>query len=106
MNMQRVLLIVILFAFMALTVLALIQHGVAGIFDHQFGNLAGMQVFIDLVIALVLFLVWMWRDARIAGRNPWPWTLLTLVTGSIGPLIYLILCLPKPDRGVVPGNSR
>ena len=105
MNMQRVLLIVTLIAFTALTVLALIQHGVAGIFGHQFAKLAGMQVFFDLVIALVLFLGWMWRDARVAGRNPWPWTLLTLVTGSIGPLIYLILYLPKPDRGGESGNS-
>ena len=43
-----------------------------------------------LVIALGLFLVWMWRDAKAAGRNPWPWLVLTLVAGSIGPLIYLL----------------
>jgi hypothetical protein len=104
--MQRILLIVILLAFSALTVLALIHHGVTGIFSHQFVNLAGMQVFLDLVIALALFLVWMWRDARAAGRNPWPWLLLTLVVGSIGPLIYLILYPQKPLTGGGPGNAR
>lgn len=104
--MQRILLIVTLLAFTALTVLTLIHHGVTGIFGHQFANLAGMQVFFDLVIALTLFMVWMWRDARAAGRNPWPWLFLTLVVGSIGPLIYLILYPQKPDTGSGPGHSR
>ena len=104
--MQRILLIVILLAFTALTVLALMHHGVTGIFSHQFANFAGMQVFLDLVIALALFLVWMWRDARASGRNPWPWLLLTLVAGSFGPLVYLILHPQKPDTGGRRGNSR
>ena len=43
------------------------------------------------LIALGLFLVWMWRDAKAEGRNPWPWILITLATGSIGPLIYLLV---------------
>ena len=104
--MQRLLLIIVLLAFTALTVLTLIHHGATGIFSHQFANLAGMQVFLDLVIALALFLVWMWRDARAAGRNPWPWLFLTLAVGSIGPLIYLILYPQKADAGSEPGNPR
>jgi hypothetical protein len=57
-------------------------------------NTAGMQVLADLVIALLLFCVWMWRDARASGRRPWPWLLLTLATGSFGPLLYLLTRRP------------
>lgn len=89
--MQRVVLIVVLAAFVALTAAALYYHGYLGIFEPQLQSFAGVQVLVDLVIALSIFLVWMWRDARAAGRNPWPWLILTLTTGSIGPLIYLIV---------------
>lgn len=89
--MQRVVLIVVLTAFSALTAVALYYHGYWGIIEPHFQSFGAAQVFADLVIALSIFLVWMWRDARAAGRNPWPWLILTLTTGSIGPLIYLIV---------------
>lgn len=89
--MRRVILSVTLVAFLVLTTVAVMQHGYAGIFTQQFQNYAGVQVFFDLVIALTLFLVWMWKDARAAGRNPFPWLLLTLATGSIGALVYLLV---------------
>jgi len=85
-----------LIAFLALTAIAAWQHGYLGVFAYQFQNLAGIQVLVDLVIALSLFLVWMWQDAKAAGRNPWPWLLLTLATGSIGALVYLLVY--KSDR--------
>jgi hypothetical protein len=88
--MQRIFLIVILIAFSALTVMALWRHGYWGIIEPHFQSWGGAQVFTDLAIALSLFLVWMWRDARARGRNPWPWLALTIVAGSIGPLIYLL----------------
>ncbi len=88
--MQRTLLIVILVAFSALTAVAVMEHGVQGIFAVAFGSTAGMQLFADLVIALVLFLVWMWGDAKATGRNPWPWLVITLSIGSFGPLLYLV----------------
>ncbi len=91
MTKQRIILILVLSAFLALTAAALVNHGYLGIFEPQLKNYAGLQVLFDLVIALSLFLVWMWRDAKVAGRNPWPWLLLTLTLGSISPLIYLIV---------------
>lgn len=89
--MRRIVLAVGLIAFLALTAVAVLQHGYVGIFAHQFQNFAGIQVLADLVIALALFLVWLWQDAKAAGRNPWPWVLLTLATGSIGALVYVLL---------------
>jgi hypothetical protein len=92
--MQRTVLTLSLIAFGALSAIALWQHGYWGIIEPHFQSFAAAQVFADLVIALSLFLVWMWRDARATGRNPWLWLVLTLVTGSIAALLYL---LRRPD---------
>jgi hypothetical protein len=54
-------------------------------------------VLADLVIALTLVMIWLWRDARTGGRNPWPWIGLTLIAGSFGPLLYL-LTQPRSRR--------
>lgn len=88
--MKKPLILATLLAFSVVTALALWHHGYLGIFEAQLRTWAGAQVLADLAIALTLFLVWMWRDARAAGRNPWPWIILTLLAGSLGPLLYLL----------------
>jgi hypothetical protein len=88
--MQRSLLIVTLILFGALSAAALWQHGYFGIFALHFKTFGGAQVLTDLVIALTLVMVWMWRDARASGRNVWPWIAMTLAFGSFGPLLYLL----------------
>jgi membrane protease YdiL (CAAX protease family) len=88
--MQRAALLIVLAIFSVVTVLALMNHGYWGILEPHFKTWGAGQVFLDLVIALALFLMWMWRDAKAQGRNFWGWALLTLVLGSFGPLIYLL----------------
>jgi hypothetical protein len=88
--MKRIVLTLTLIVFLMLTAIAVWQHGYIGIFVLQLQSWAGVQVLVDLVIALGIFLVWMWNDAKAGGRNPWPWLILTLATGSIGALIYLM----------------
>lgn len=88
--MQRTLLTIALVLFGALTAIALWQHGYWGIIAPHFQSFGGGQVLTDLVIALTLVMVWMWHDAKAAGRNVWPWLIMTLVLGSFGPLIYLL----------------
>ena len=88
--MQRPLLIVVLVLFGALSAIALWKHGYWGIIAPHFQSFGGGQVLADLVIALVLVMIWMWRDAKAAGRAIWPWIAVTLVLGSIGPLLYLL----------------
>jgi len=94
---QRSLIIVTLILFGALSGAALWHHGYFGIFALHFQTFGGMQVLADLVIALALVMVWMWRDAQAKGRNVWPWIIATLALGSFGPLVYLLT--RKPSRG-------
>jgi uncharacterized membrane protein len=93
--MQRTLLVVTLVLFGALSAAALWQHGYVGIFALHFQTFGGAQVLTDLVIALVLVMVWMWRDAKASGRNVWPWIAITLAFGSFGPLLYLLTRRPS-----------
>lgn len=93
--MQRTLLVVTLVLFGALSAAALWQHGYFGIFALHFQTFGGAQVLTDLVIALVLVMVWMWRDAKASGRNIWPWIAITLAFGSFGPLLYLLTRRPS-----------
>jgi hypothetical protein len=88
--MQRALIVIVLTPFAALTGAALWYHGYWGIIEPQLLSFGAAQVLADLVIALSLVMVWVWRDARAQGRNPWPWILATLVLGSFGPLGYLL----------------
>ena len=89
--MQRTILGVVLVGFLGLSGMALVEHGYWGIIEPLLVSYGGLQVFVDLVIALGLFLVWMWKHATAAGRNPWPWLVFTLMTGSIAPLICLLI---------------
>lgn len=88
--MQRTLILVVLVLFGALSAAALWHHGYWGIIEPHFQSFGAGQVFADLVIALTLVMVWMWRDAKAQGRNPWPWIVATLALGSFGPLVYLL----------------
>ena len=80
----------VLTGFAALTAWAIAVHGYVGFFQTLIATPAGLQVLADIVIACTLVLIWMWEDARARGLPIWPYTLLTLVLGSIGPLAYLI----------------
>lgn len=86
----RTLALVLLVPFVALTLYAVMEVGYIGVFDYHRHSPAGWQVFADLVVALILVLYWLIEDARKAGRNPWPWVVVTLFLGSIGPLLYLV----------------
>ena len=93
--MQRALIVVVLVLFGALSAMALWRHGYWGIVEPHFQSWGAGQVFADLVIALALVMVWLWRDARRTGRNPWPWLVATLLLGSFSPLIYLLTRRPE-----------
>lgn len=93
--MQRGLIVIVLVLFGGLSSLALWYQGYWGIIQPHFQSFGGGQVLADLVISLTLVMVWMWGDARRTGRNPWPYIVATLLLGSFGPLIYLLLRRPE-----------
>lgn len=94
MTTRFVLLEIVLLSFAAFTGYAVAQHGVLGFHELVFlpllSNAWGVQLMIDFVIAQTLILFWVVDDARKRGLAWWPYVLLTLTLGSIGPLTYLV----------------
>jgi hypothetical protein len=85
----------ILIPFAILSTAALWQVGYLGLFTQQFANFGTQQVLADLFIAVGICMYWMWRDAQVSGRNPWPWIAVSMVLGSFGPLLYFITAKKK-----------
>ena len=86
---MRIALFVVIALFGGFTVWVVSQVGYLGFFRSLLSTAVGWQAFIDLCISLVLFIMWMSSDAKQAGRSPWIYLLITLLLGSLGPLLYL-----------------
>jgi hypothetical protein len=89
----RVFLACVLAVFLGLTGLAVVEHGYLGFFEQVAASSATRLLMLDLVIALSLILVWMWRDAQrrgASGLSIAPYALVTLFFGAAGPLLYLL----------------
>lgn len=91
MSARLLLLFVVIGLFGALSALALMDVGYFGIIAPHFQTWGGGQVFADLVILAVLACIWMVADARSRGLNAWPFVAITIVAGSFGPLLYLVV---------------
>lgn len=87
--------LLLLLPFALLSTYAVWQVGYVGIFEYHLPSPAGWQVFADLVIGMTLILIWMYRDARNAGRNFWVFAAITVFLGSFGPLLYLLFAPPE-----------
>jgi hypothetical protein len=77
-------------AFAAFSLWVLMQIGYLGIWQGGFANLGSTQITVDLVIACLIGVGFIARDCRAQGRTWWPWAALTLATGSMGLLAYLL----------------
>jgi hypothetical protein len=89
--MNKALLITVTAAFSMLTAYAV--HNSGGIYEMVVFHLRtpeGLQIFADLLIAMSLLLVFMYRDAKATGRNFWFWAIFSITCGSFGPLLYFI----------------
>jgi hypothetical protein len=80
----------VLIAFTAYTAVVVAEHGYTGFIQLALTGGWGAQMFIDLCIALVLFLIWMIPDARDRDLPVVPYVVAILTTGSIGALAYLL----------------
>lgn len=96
--MLKISLALVLAAFGAYSMVAIVELGYVGLWMSLFDHIGSRQALADLLIACVLLLGFLWRDARQHGRRFWPYAVLTLAAGSIGPLLYLLLA-PKPAAG-------
>ena len=106
MNRTVLILAVVLADFLGLTGWALYHHGYVGLFETALATPAGIQVSTDLVVALSLVSLWMWRDARERGISFLPFALLTVTLGSIGPLCYLLRREWSGAQRAVPAAAR
>lgn len=88
---NRTALIILALPFSVVTAYALHSVGYVGIFSYHLPSPAGWQVFLDLCVALLLVMSWMYVDAKRTGRNVWPYIVATIFLGSFGPLAYLLL---------------
>ena len=70
---------------------ALLDAGYFDIIEDHFANWSGLQILADLVIPAVLVCCWMVRDARSHGLPSRPFVAITVVAGSFGPLVYLVV---------------
>lgn len=91
---RRIISIVLLVPFLALTGWALMNGGIMGIFN-TYQTPGGAQVFVDLIISLILLITFLVPHAKARGRNPWIWVVLTLGLGSISPLLYFAISSEK-----------
>jgi hypothetical protein len=86
----------VLVVFTAFSMWVLIARGPLELVAQLQGQPWSVQLLLDLAIALGFALSWMRTDARQRGLPWWPFLLVTLAVGSIGPLAYLVV------RGVRP----
>ena len=90
MNWKTAVLGLVIIDFAALTGYAILEVGYIGILEGGLANWGATQIFVDLIIACTLAMIWMVRDARQRSLNPWPYVAITLAGGSFGPLLYLL----------------
>jgi len=88
---RLVVLVAVIAAFGVLTTLALMDVGYFGILQPHFRSWGGAQVFTDLAILCILACIWMVNDPGRRGLPVWPFLAITLVMGSFGPLLYLVV---------------
>lgn len=75
---------------LSVTGVAIYEFGFVGFLRAAIDNTATLQVLTDLCIAMGLFAIWMWRDAKQRGVNAVPYLVAVFFLGSIGALIYLL----------------
>lgn len=92
---NRVVVLAVLLPFLAFSLWVVAQGGPLGFLTLAGREPWGMQMLLDLCIALFMVGGWMIRDARSRGMAAWPFVIATIAVGSIGPLVYLLVRGPK-----------
>ncbi len=89
--MQRIVFLgVVLVAFSAFSTVVVMAEGYWGFLTLAANEPWGLQVFLDLTLAMGMLWLFLWGDAREQGISPWPYLIATPFVGSMSPLVYLI----------------
>ena len=86
--MKKVVPVVMLLAFTGLSSVLVFEAGIGGLAVLRSGW--GLQVALDLCVALFLVGGWIRKDAKKYGINPIPYLIALPFLGSIGALLYLV----------------
>lgn len=103
---MRPVLTLALAAFGAFSTYVMWEVGYLGIWQAGMASLGAWQLLLDLVLMSCITLGFLWRDAQRTGRTLWPFAVLTLAAGSIGPLLYLVLRPTAAAHGALPAAGR
>ena len=80
----------VLAVFGAFSTWVVVTQGYFGFVELARREWWGLQMLLDLVIALVVSIGWMNGDARKRGIATWPYIVATVLLGSIGVLAYCV----------------
>ena len=90
-SIEKPLLWTVLVLFGALTLVGTVVDGLpGGAIDAITFSWISLQIYVDLVIAVTVICVWIYRDTTKHGRNPWPWLIAAAIVGMFSPLVYLL----------------
>lgn len=73
------------------TAYVIATDGYISIVHAAMASPAAIQITLDLVAALLLVVMWIYKDARNLNSNPWPWIIGTCLLGTSVPLLYLVI---------------
>ena len=88
--MRLALVSIVLVPFALFSTYVVATMGLTNLFEVSAREPWGMQMFLDIYIAISLFCVWMVKDARERGIPAWPYVIASLSAGSVGALAYLV----------------
>jgi hypothetical protein len=88
----------VLAVFGVFSVWVVLDQGYTGFLSLAGREPWGLQLLLDLTIALSFAVGWMHGDAKRRGITTWPYLVATLLLGSIGVLAYAVRrgLLPSP----------
>jgi len=89
----------VLAVFSAFSMWVVVTHGYFGFIELAGRAPWGLQMLIDLAIALSFAIGWMIGDARKRRIATWPYVVATAALGSIGILAYCVRRSFTPPRG-------
>ncbi|MCH9682642.1 MAG: hypothetical protein K0V04_14500 [Deltaproteobacteria bacterium] len=87
-------------AFTTYTATVVVEHGISAVVPVASAGGWSTQIFIDLVVAMVGFLVLAAPDARRRAITLWPYGIAIAAAGSVGMLAYFVRrALGSPPAG-------